>query len=167
MRQPSAFTGLLKAGGMIVSLAAGLACIPTVASAQDSVPSVVRRQLEAEARRYQQHGYSLARPIIEGDLRDRQRETIRVALEGGRTYGIAGACDQDCTEIYMEVTDERGRVLDSLSEIEDPYLQFDAARTEEYVIIVSLRCVMEPCRYGLAIFASARPPSRPPASPGS
>jgi hypothetical protein len=131
------------------------ACVPAFAAAQDSTASPVRRELEMMTRTFSQRGYALAHPIVEGDLNDRERGTVRVNLEAGKTYVVAGACDQDCTDLDMQITDGSGRVLVTRSEIEEPILQLTPATTQEYRVIVSPRCTMNPCRYGIAVWVSA------------
>ncbi|MFL5381069.1 MAG: hypothetical protein ACJ8GN_00960 [Longimicrobiaceae bacterium] len=128
----------------IILFAAFGACIPVSAAAQDSTASPVRRQLELMTRTFAQRGYALAHPIVEGDLDDGERGTVRVNLEGGKTYVVAGACDQDCTELDMQITDGSGRVLVTRSEIEEWILQLTAPTTQEYRVIVSPRCTPRP-----------------------
>jgi hypothetical protein len=142
----------LRVDPLIFALATAFACCPALASAQGSAPSTVRQQLEIEARRFQQRGYSLVRPVIEGDLDDRQQDTIRVTLGGG-SFAVDAACDQDCVDLDMKIIDDSGDVVATLADYEDPVLQLDTTRTAEYRIILSLTCRMDPCRYGIAIFA--------------
>jgi len=144
----------------VLLASAVLSCFPALVSAQNPGATSVSQQLEMVIREYGERGLSLAQPIIERDLADQQRDTVRVTLAGGSTYVVYGACDQDCTELKMQVRDEAGAVLDSLTEMEDPILQMESPRTQEYRIIVSPICRMDPCRVGLAVFVVPPRPRR-------
>lgn len=137
-----------------------LSCFPALVSAQNPGPRSVRQQLDEMVRVYGHRDLSLAHPIIEGELADQKRDTVRIALAGGSTYVVYGACDQDCTSLDMRVTDEAGAVVDSLTELEDPILQFDSPRTQTYRIVVSLTCQVDPCRYGIGVFVVPPRPRR-------
>jgi hypothetical protein len=59
----------------------------------------------------------------------------------------------------MQVIDAAGAAVDSLGDTEDPILQMESPRTQQYRIVVSTDCRMDPCRFGLAVLVI--PPRQP------
>ncbi|MES1156583.1 MAG: hypothetical protein ABUL73_02280 [Alphaproteobacteria bacterium] len=86
---------------------------------------------------------------------DGHREVIH--LDAGRSYVFQGACDQDCSDVDMELLDPRGdKVIDDTKSDDRPNLHFDATRAGDYTVRIWLAaCRTEPCYVGLRSYARA------------
>ncbi len=76
----------------------------------------------------------------------------RVRLLGGRQYAVLGACDDDCTNVDIELVDSRGGVVQSDVLPDDyPVVIYQPAADGDYYVRLMMRaCTTQPC------FAGAR-----------
>lgn len=76
----------------------------------------------------------------------------QVRLTSGVSYRIIGACDNECTDLDLELIDSRGAVVASdLSEGDFPQISFSPAASGVYTVRIMLQaCTIAPC------FAGAR-----------
>jgi hypothetical protein len=81
-----------------------------------------------------------------------------VRLTAGRSYIFQGACDQDCTDVDLELLDARNTSLVSDVATDDrPVLRYTAPRTADYTVRVWVaQCTVEPCYVGLRSYARNR-----------
>lgn len=99
---------------------------------------------------YQQMGEDAIEAIaIEGDG---HRQTVR--LQAGHSYLFQGACDQDCTDVDMEVFDADGTQLAQDVATDDrPQVALTPTATGDYTVRVFLaQCSVEPCFVGLRAY---------------
>jgi hypothetical protein len=77
------------------------------------------------------------------------RQTVQ--LEHGKSYVFQGACDQDCTDVDMEILDAGGAVVAQDVATDDrPHVAVNNPRAGEYTVRVWLaQCSVEPCYVGL------------------
>jgi hypothetical protein len=74
-----------------------------------------------------------------------------VQLEHGKSYIFQGACDQDCSDVDLEVLDAGGASVGQDVATDDrPHVAVNNPRTGEYRVRVWLaQCEVEPCYVGL------------------
>ncbi|MGE0595825.1 MAG: hypothetical protein AB7P07_05645, partial [Hyphomonadaceae bacterium] len=77
--------------------------------APDDFISVVRAELADAGAAHQAAGYTpFGQEAITAVTLDSQGHAERFTLEAGRSYLFQGACDQDCTDVDMEIRDSSG-----------------------------------------------------------
>jgi hypothetical protein len=120
--------------------------------------SVVRSELDSAGEAHLQQGYVL----FNGDviapipLGDGHREVVR--LEANRSYRFQGACDQDCSDVDMEILDPSGaQVAEDVAIDDRPVVSIRPTRAGDYTVRVWLAaCNAEPCFVGLRGYSRAR-----------
>lgn len=87
-----------------------------------------------------------------------QGQSVAYQLEAGRAYRFVGACDQDCTDLDIAVTDARGQEVASNYAVDNPTtVDFTPQRAGAYTVRIWLAaCGTEPCYSGQRGFARAR-----------
>lgn len=70
-----------------------------------------------------------------------------INLEGGRNYGVFGACDNDCSDVDLVVEGPNGEQLGSDLLLDDyPIVGFTAPSSGRYTVRIQLvTCEVEPC----------------------
>ena len=76
-----------------------------------------------------------------------------INLEGGRNYGIFGACDEDCSDVDLIVEGPNGQDLGSDLLLDDyPIVGFTAPSSGRYTVRIQLvTCEVEPCFVGARV----------------
>jgi hypothetical protein len=135
-----------------VRLSAGSA--PPAAPA--SLDPLVKVQLDSATATMRGEGFTLQGNYTGGTLSDGRRAQITLDLRGGMQYAIVGVCDADCDDLDLVLTDARGGEVDSDREPDDaPVVVAEVARNARYTLTVTMAsCTVEPCGYGVAVFAS-------------
>jgi hypothetical protein len=82
--------------------------------------------------------------------------TVRIHLEAGATYMVAGACDTDCDDLDLRILSPRGSLLDSdLADDDFPVVSVTPSVTGEYTVRVTMaRCDTSICYYSLGTYRS-------------
>lgn len=77
-----------------------------------------------------------------------------VHLEGGRSYVFQGACDQDCSDVDLEILDPSGASVARDVETDDrPVVAVNPAASGDYTVRIWLaQCGVEPCYVGIRGF---------------
>jgi hypothetical protein len=90
-----------------------------------------------------------------GYLHEGRTSHTNVRLEGGRTYIIVGACDDDCGDLDLELTGVWGVRAIDLEYDALPHVAVDNRYTTNNTVVVTMEhCAIEPCAYGFAVFRS-------------
>jgi hypothetical protein len=102
------------------------------------------------------HGAEAPLSLIVGKslaLQDETRHSFDV--EAGKTYVVAGACDEDCGELSLAAEDPDGNVIDASDKGADaPTLIFKPGKSGKVSILVTMEdCGENACDYGLGLFA--------------
>lgn len=73
-----------------------------------------------------------------------------VQLEGGRAYGVIGACDNECSDVDLILEDPSGReVASDLLADDYPLVQVTPPSSGRYMVRIRLvTCTVEPCYVG-------------------
>lgn len=85
-------------------------------------------------------------------------QSVSFPLEAGRTYRFFGACDTDCTDLDIEVTDARGAVIGSNLAVDNPTnVTVTPQRAGPHTVRIWLAaCAQEPCYAALKGFVRGR-----------
>ncbi len=77
----------------------------------------------------------------------------QVNLEGGRSYRIIGGCDNECSNLDIELIDSRGAVVASDVLPDDfPLVNFTPAQSGQYIVRIMMQaCSVAPCYAGARI----------------
>ncbi|HYO47549.1 MAG TPA: hypothetical protein VEY33_12765 [Gemmatimonadota bacterium] len=92
---------------------------------------------------------ALPTDMIVGFLRSGATVGLDLDLDLGGEYLIAGVCDQDCSDLDLELTDEQGAILftDEMDD-DEPVLQFTSPADGLHTIWVTMyACSVEPCSF--------------------
>ena len=137
------------------ALAALLVLSTAAATFQDEWERQVRLQLATAGQAFAEDGYVLTHRIFTGSLDNEDSGTVQVELEAGKQYHIMGACDEDCTDLDLQLSDPAGNAVSTDVEEDDlPVVSVRAARSGIYEVEVGMAaCSEEPCRFGLGVFA--------------
>ncbi|MEM6256500.1 MAG: hypothetical protein AAF821_26625 [Cyanobacteria bacterium P01_D01_bin.156] len=114
----------------------------------------VGSQLIAATQQVGLNGYQLTHDPFLGKLEDNTRESIRITLEGGVSYGLIGVCDEDCGDIDLHLYDENDNLIDSDTQGDDyPVIQVQPEWTGPFSIVVEMpNCAAAYCYYGLGAY---------------
>ena len=88
---------------------------------------------------------------LDGWLDEDETDTYTITLRGGVEYAFAGDCDDDCTDLDLELRNSDGVVMakDTGSNA-SPALRFTPRATGSYRLKVTMyRCDVEPCKYAV------------------
>jgi hypothetical protein len=127
--------------------------------AEGGYEQVVTGELDAAGAAHLTAGFSPLGDDVIAPVRlqsEGHRQTIR--LQSGRPYIFQGSCDQDCSNVDMELLDARGQSVVSDVALDDrPVLRYTPTRTGDYSVRVWLAsCSVEPCYIGLRSYGRTR-----------
>jgi len=137
-------------------LASAALLLPSAAQAQNSRwEGQVRDQLNRAGSFLSDKGFAMTHEIKTGSLRDDANEYFSLELDAGRSYAVVGVCDEDCTDIDLQLFNPEGTQVDSDMQTDDvPIVDAQPAVTARYRVKVSMAaCTTSPCFYGVAVFA--------------
>ena len=88
---------------------------------------------------------------LTGVLRDGTYRIHSVTLRAGYSYTLAGACDDDCDDLDLQIFDENGNLIDEdLLEDDIPVVSVSPSWTGVFrVKVIMASCYIEPCRYAV------------------
>ncbi|HWA01430.1 MAG TPA: hypothetical protein VG841_14055 [Caulobacterales bacterium] len=124
--------------------------------AQNNYETVVRSELDDSGAAHVRAGYAKLGDDFIGPLTvqsDGHREVMH--LDVGSSYIFQGACDQDCSDVDMEVLNPRGEKIADDTEPDDrPHVAVTPSRSGDYTVRIWLaNCSAEPCYVGLRSFS--------------
>ena len=110
-----------------------------------------------------------AAPGFEDEISDLMPGTDhrwQVNLVGGTNYRIIGACDNDCSNLDLELIDSRGGVVASDMAPDDfPVVNFTPQANGSYIVRVLLQtCTVAPCYVGARVLTNGGGAVQPAAS---
>jgi hypothetical protein len=134
-----------------------LLALAPVALHGQSHAQLVWNQLQERHNALIKDNYRITRYLI-GSLNDSGTDTWTMHFTAGRTYTISGACDADCRDIDIEVTDLNGRVIVSDTQVSDlPQVSFDVNGSGDLKVKITMyQCSENPCFWGLGIWNRQR-----------
>ncbi len=145
----------MKLSHLVLAAACAVAAFAAPASAQPGIDPTVRIQLDSAVSLMRGQGFAQQGPFHSGALGDGGEAVVRLDLRGGTTYMIMAVCDGDCSDLDLRLTDASGTEVDSDFELDDvPIVTAEVARNGAYQLTVGMAaCSVEPCGYGVAVFA--------------
>lgn len=136
-------------------LASAVLLLPSAAQAQNSRWEVqVRDQLKRAGSVLSDKGFEMTHEVRTGSLRDDASEYVTLELDAGKSYAVVGVCDEDCTDVDLQLFNADGQQVDSDMLTDDvPIVDAQPGHTERYrVKIVMATCSTSPCFYGVGVF---------------
>ena len=121
---------------------------------QDPWAQQVRRQLDEVRDRMNARGFARTHDPFVGSLNDGQAERLTVQLDAGTEYLIIGACDNDCSDLDLELYNRTGGMIAQDIQADDiPVLRVEPSRSGSYQVrAIMAECSREPCRYGVGVY---------------
>lgn len=101
------------------------------------------------------------------DLQPGADHRWQVDLLGGANYRILGGCDNECSNLDIELVDARGAVVASdLGPNDFPVVNFTPAANGRYIVRVMMQaCSVAPCYAGARVMSNARGGAQPAMAP--
>ena len=144
-----------------------------VAAAFLAKPASAQNDYERQVRAYLENGMGVHASL--GYRRDQSNADVLVPLEmespylwsvylrQGVNYRVYGACDNDCSDLDMEIYGADGRLADRDVGTDDvPYVQITPTRSgRAYVRIWLYQCSAEPCYIAARVVEGGTPAERP------
>ena len=133
--------------------------LPRPVAAQSGAPAEpdpLRAQIDAIAGRAP--ALRLLREPWMGALAEGGGSDLWIDLQGGRPYQLIWVCDEDCTDLDLQIFDSGDALLGYATDTDDlSILSLTPRSSGRYRLRVTmLGCRAAPCRYGIAMFG--RPP---------
>lgn len=112
---------------------------------------LVRLATNARAQGYTRN---VAGPVY-GNLPDKGSSTHDMTVASGVDYALIGACDNDCTDVDLKISDAAGNVIMQDIAVDDtPVLLFHSNSAGKWrVRVVMATCNRSPCYYGIQLLA--------------
>lgn len=144
----------MKARYALLALVAA-ATVSTEAAAQNQYQQQITQQFTNWAPRFAQQGFQMQGTAFTGSLNDDADESILINLQAGTRYAIAGVCDQDCSDVDLQVFSSDGtKIGEDLQTDDKPVVIFNAGYSGQYrVKVLMATCSTNPCYYGVQVFA--------------
>lgn len=97
--------------------------------------------------------YELLHYVI-GKINDGESDYWTYDFYSDEEYIIVAACDYDCSDIDLSITDFDGETLWEDTDSDDlPYIKFSPSDSDEYDVEVHMyACSENPCYFGFGIF---------------
>lgn len=99
-------------------------------------------------------GFQSVRTPVHGSLAEGQSGWFTVYLRSDREYAIQGTCDDDCTDLDLDVTGPNGELVASDHDPDDvPHVRFVPWSSGTYRVTVQMyTCDIEPCAYAVGVY---------------
>jgi len=139
---------------IVLALAVGIAVSSEAVAQGNQYQQQIANQINQAASLVKSQGYSPDRAPMMGSLNDDAEESIMVNLNAGTRYAFVGVCDNDCTDVDLQLFGGDGtKIAEDLDTDDKPVLQFVATYTGAYRMKVLMpTCNQNPCYYGVQIF---------------
>jgi len=143
----------MNARPMLLALAVGVA-VSTEAVAQNQYQQQITNQINRAATTVKSQGYVADRQPMMGSLNDDANESVMINLNSGVHYAFIGVCDNDCTDVDLQLFGGDGtKIAEDLDTDDTPVLQFIAPYTGQFRMRVLMpTCNTNPCYYGVQVF---------------
>jgi len=136
---------------IVASATVFLFSAPPTAEAQSSA-QVVWSQLQDAYEAADLSGYTLQNYVI-GRLDPNESDTWTFPLRAGTEYVIVGACDEDCTDVDVTVTQDSDTVASDALDDDLPVVGFVAGKGGNHEIVVKMySCDAAYCYFGFGLF---------------
>ena len=132
------------------------------AAAANEYEEQIKDLLVQVAEHWLEEGFEPSHEPILGSLNTRGRHSTTVTLEAGQTYVMVAVCDQDCSDLDLQLYDAADELIDEDMEEDDfPIVSAEIYRSGEFQVETEMYvCDEEPCYFGVGIFSKATEPPR-------
>lgn len=139
----------------LLVLAVGAAAT-TESLAQNQYQQQIANQMARWSPNFNSRGFNAIGQIMSGSINDDADANITVSLIAGTQYAVAGVCDNDCTDVDLQVYAADGTKLgEDLDTDDHPVVAFTASYSGQFrVRVMMATCNTNPCYYGVQVFAS-------------
>ena len=144
----------MNARPMLLALAIGVA-VSTDATAQgNQYQQQIQNQINQASTLVKSQGYNPDRTPMMGSLNDDAEESVMINLNAGMHYAMVGVCDNDCTDVDLQLFGgDSTKLAEDVDTDDKPVLQFVAPYTGQYRMKVLMpSCNQNPCYYGVQVF---------------
>lgn len=156
---------------LALALVAALIAVSSSAAAQSEYERQVRGYLEGGMAPHAALGYrpDQSNTDIIVSLRLESPFVWSVYLREGLNYRVYGACDNDCSDLDMEIYGADGHLADRDVATDDtPYVQITPLQSgRHYVRLWLYQCANEPCFVAARVVQGGTPAPRPAAQEGA
>jgi hypothetical protein len=113
----------------------------------------VQSQLINIARRVNSRFKPTHRPVID-QMEGGSSDEFTVNLRSGIQYAVVGVCDEDCSDLDLQVFDSNGNLVASDRDNDDiPVVPISPRWTGQFTVRAEMaRCSTNPCYYGVGVF---------------
>ena len=139
----------------VLAVLSVLASVPTALSAQIEPLDPFQRSVHSQLRRFAEEldVQDMTHSIYLSQLNDAASETVTVELEGGVNYVILGVCDNDCSDLDLELFQGTTAVSEDLAADDFPVVTVEPTTTRTYRLKITMAdCSAAPCRFGVAVY---------------
>ena len=132
------------------------AAVATEAVAQNQYQQQIANQMARWTPTFNQRGYNAIGQLMTGSINDDADASMVVNLISGTQYVIAGVCDNDCSDVDLQIFSGDGsKIGEDLDTDDTPVVAFTAQYSGQYrVRVMMATCNTSPCYYGVQVFAS-------------
>lgn len=140
----------------LLVLVAG-AAVSSQAMAQNQYQQQIANQITRGNAGMQRQGYLPTGGPMTGSLNDDADASVLVSLIAGVQYAIVGVCDNDCTDVDLQVfSGDNTKIGEDLDTDDTPVVVMRAAYSGQYrVRVMMATCNTSPCYYGVQVYQSA------------
>ena len=146
----------MNARRLALLVLAAAALETTRAVAQNQYQQQIANQMARWSPTFNQRGYNAIGQLMTGSINDDADVSVMVNLISGTQYVVAGVCDNDCSDVDLQVYSADGNKLgEDLDTDDTPVVSFTASYSGTYrVRVMMATCNTNPCYYGVQVFAS-------------
>jgi len=140
---------------VLIALVLLAAAAATAAAQQNEYQQQVAAKLARHGSTVLRQGFHVDRPMLTGTLNADADESTMITLEAGTRYVITASCDDDCTDMDLQLyAADDTKLAEDVDTDPFPVLDVTPTATAQYRLrVMMLGCGASPCYYGVQIFA--------------
>lgn len=144
-------------GTVVLALGVSLTARELRAQTPATYLTQLQTQLGMHSSDFTNRGYTPVGTFQTASLAAGSNGTHTVDLTGGRTYGILGVCDNDCSDVDLTLFGPGGnQIAQDVATDDYPELLFTAPSSGQYRLQVRMvTCRVSPCYYGVQLYGGA------------
>lgn len=137
-------------------VAAAVATASRPAHAQNQYQQQISNQMIRRAQTLNSRGYAAIGQLYTGSINDDADANLTVTLNAGAQIAVLGVCDNDCTDVDLQVYSQDGtKIGEDLDTDDYPVVAFTPQYSGTFrVRVMMATCNTNPCYYGVQVFAN-------------
>jgi len=126
------------------------------AVAQNQYQQQIANQMTRRASTLSSRGYNALGQLYTGSINDDADANLTVTLSAGAQIAILGVCDNDCSDVDLQIYGQDGtKIGEDLDTDDYPVVAFTTQYAGTYrVRVMMATCNTNPCYYGVQVFAN-------------